>query len=261
MLRRRLLTVLLAAGLLAGACSSNDDAGQVPRTGDPTGQTAPPVGGDVVDPTTAAATRAVVTGSNIDVYDAPDAPEPSSTLSNPWLYEGANGETAPIERIFLVQEQQGDWVKVYTGVEPSFSEGWVRAEDVTLEPVAYQIDVYLSEFRLTVTEAGEPFMETEVAVGTADRPTAGGTYFTMVLLQPPDPDSVYGAYAYGLNGYSDDPTVREQFGGNGQLGLHGTNQPELLGTNVSNGCIRMSNDAITELAGVLPLGTPVYVHA
>ena len=258
--RRALLPVLVAIAVLLGACSS-DETGQVPDTGAPTGQTAPPVGGPKADPATAAATRAVVNGSSIDVYDSPDAAEPSSTLANPWIYEGANGETAPIERVFLVQEQQGDWVKVYTGVEPSFSEGWVRAADVTLQPVEYQVDVYLDQYKLTVTKAGQPFMDTTVALGTADRPTAGGTYYTTVLLQPPNPDGPYGPFAYGLSGYSDDPAVREQFGGNGQLGLHGTNQPDLLGTNVSNGCIRLANEDITELAEVLPLGTPVYVHA
>lgn len=253
--------MLVAAGLLAGACSSNETTDQVPRTGDVTARTVPPVGGTKVDPVTAAGSRAVVLGSSIDVYDSKDATTPASTLDNPWLYQGANGEEAPIERIFLVKEDSGgDRVNVYTGVEPSFSEGWVDRADVKIEPVAYQVDVYLDEFRLTVTESGKPVLETTVAVGTADRPTAGGTYFTTVLLQPPDPDGAYGAYAYGLSGYSDDPAVKAQFGGNGQLGLHGTNQPELLGTNVSNGCIRMSNEAITTLATVLPLGTPVYVH-
>jgi lipoprotein-anchoring transpeptidase ErfK/SrfK len=50
-------------------------------------------------------------------------------------------------------------------------------------------------------------------------------------------------------------------GGPGQLGIHGTNQPQLLGTKVSHGCIRMSNEDITRLAGILPLGVPVEILA
>jgi len=48
-------------------------------------------------------------------------------------------------------------------------------------------------------------------------------------------------------------------GGNGQLGLHGTNDPAALGKNVSKGCIRVSNRVIRKLAGRLPLGTPVVI--
>jgi lipoprotein-anchoring transpeptidase ErfK/SrfK len=50
-------------------------------------------------------------------------------------------------------------------------------------------------------------------------------------------------------------------GGTGVLGLHGTGDPSSLGTDVSNGCIRMSNSGITKLAQVLPIGTPVEIKA
>jgi lipoprotein-anchoring transpeptidase ErfK/SrfK len=60
-----------------------------------------------------------------------------------------------------------------------------------------------------------------------------------------------------LSAYSD---VLYSFGGGpGQIGLHGTNEPSALGTNVSHGCIRISNVAITQLARILPLGTPVQI--
>jgi lipoprotein-anchoring transpeptidase ErfK/SrfK len=70
---------------------------------------------------------------------------------------------------------------------------------------------------------------------------------------------VYGPYAYPLSGYSE---VLFSFGsGDGQMGIHGTNDPSSLGRSVSNGCIRMSNDAITKLARTLPVGVPVEVKA
>jgi hypothetical protein len=43
------------------------------------------------------------------------------------------------------------------------------------------------------------------------------------------------------------------------VGIHGTNEPQGLGTDVSHGCIRIGNDAIVRLAKTLPLGTPVDV--
>ncbi|WP_338052762.1 L,D-transpeptidase [Protofrankia coriariae] len=45
------------------------------------------------------------------------------------------------------------------------------------------------------------------------------------------------------------------------IGIHGTNQPNLLGQDVSHGCIRVSNETITRLARLLPLGTPVEIVA
>ena len=50
-------------------------------------------------------------------------------------------------------------------------------------------------------------------------------------------------------------------GGEGVIGLHGTNAPDLLGTAASHGCVRVENDTITALASMIPLGTPVTVLA
>jgi len=79
------------------------------------------------------------------------------------------------------------------------------------------------------------------------------------LLRPPTPNSVYGTYAYGLSGYSE--VLTEFAGGEGQLGIHGTNDPSSLGTTISSGCIRLHNDDISLLVEQigLPLGVPVEV--
>jgi lipoprotein-anchoring transpeptidase ErfK/SrfK len=53
-------------------------------------------------------------------------------------------------------------------------------------------------------------------------------------------------------------------GGAGQLGLHGTNRPELVGTQVSNGCIRLKNEdiqALVDAVGDTTQGIPVQVYA
>ena len=48
-------------------------------------------------------------------------------------------------------------------------------------------------------------------------------------------------------------------GGPGQIGLHGTDDEASIGQSVSHGCIRLSNADITELAQLLPLGTPLTI--
>jgi lipoprotein-anchoring transpeptidase ErfK/SrfK len=90
-------------------------------------------------------------------------------------------------------------------------------------------------------------------------PTPTGEYYLRVLLQTPDPTSVYGPYAYGLSSHSE--TLDSFAGGDAEVGIHGNNDASVLGKNVTHGCIRMDNDAITMLAKQLPLGTPVSVNA
>jgi lipoprotein-anchoring transpeptidase ErfK/SrfK len=41
--------------------------------------------------------------------------------------------------------------------------------------------------------------------------------------------------------------------------IHGTNEPQSIGRAVSNGCIRMLNDHVTELYDRVTVGTPVLV--
>jgi len=96
-----------------------------------------------------------------------------------------------------------------------------------------------------------------IGIGTGGTPTPGGRWYTTELLQPPSADGPYGTYAFGLSGFTGTekgPTVAF-----GQLGLHGTNDPSTLGRNVSLGCLRVSNEAISALATQLPLGVPVEV--
>ncbi len=41
--------------------------------------------------------------------------------------------------------------------------------------------------------------------------------------------------------------------------IHGTNQPELIGSAISSGCIRMTNEDVIELYDRVKIGTPVVV--
>ncbi len=41
--------------------------------------------------------------------------------------------------------------------------------------------------------------------------------------------------------------------------IHGTNEPETIGTNVSSGCIRMMNEDVIDLYGRVGVGTRVIV--
>ncbi|MDQ3573466.1 MAG: L,D-transpeptidase [Actinomycetota bacterium] len=118
--------------------------------------------------------------------------------------------------------------------------------------------VELGAHRITVHQGADVILRERIGVGTTQAPTPRGLYYIKELLRPPDPTGPYGPYAYGLSGFSN---VFTSFaGGEGVIGIHGTNDPSSLGSDVSHGCIRMSNKGITELANVLPLGVPVEVR-
>jgi lipoprotein-anchoring transpeptidase ErfK/SrfK len=42
--------------------------------------------------------------------------------------------------------------------------------------------------------------------------------------------------------------------------LHGTDKPESIGRSVSHGCVRLRNEDIAQLYGMVAVGTPVYIY-
>ena len=162
--------------------------------------------------------------------------------------------------VFLIDEfDRLEHYRVLLPTRPNGSFGWVNADDVEIDRHNFAIRIELDEFRLTVFEREQNVFETTVGVARDNAPTPAGRYYLTEVIRPLVPDSVYGAFAYGLSGYSE--TFTSFNGGPGQLGIHGTNDPGTLGTNVSSGCIRLHNDDITALVEEIkvPTGVPVEV--
>jgi lipoprotein-anchoring transpeptidase ErfK/SrfK len=202
---------------------------------------------------------AEATVPTVQVFEAPGAPAPLHEFEHPVQHVDGDGNPYEVPLILLVDQQQDDWLNVLLPIRPNGSTGWIRAADVKLTPTTYHITVELGAHMITVYDSETIVLQEPIGVGVGNTPTPGGRYFIRQLLQTPNPDGVYGPYAYGLSGFSE---VLEEFnGGPGDIGIHGTNEPGALGTDVSHGCIRMSNDGITRLAGLLPLGTPVEIVA
>jgi len=250
--------VLLALWLALAACSSGEKPTLV-EDASPDAAPAKTQGAcDDVDPGEHLVAEATTDGP-IAIYDAPRATTPSTSLANPKLIN--DDPNAPVPLVFLVKEAPStddcDWINVYLPVRPNGSTGWVRRDDVKVSKHDYRIEVHLGAFNLKVFEGDEIILDAPIAIARDNTPTPGGLYYTTELIQPPDPDTVYGSYAYGLSGYSE---VLESFnGGPGQLGIHGTNEPDKIGTKVSSGCIRLRNEDIEQLADTLPLGVPVEI--
>jgi lipoprotein-anchoring transpeptidase ErfK/SrfK len=162
------------------------------------------------------------------------------------------------------------WIPVIVPLhKPNYTTGWVQASDVTLTQTSYAIDISLSQHTLVLRNAGQPVLTTKIIIGASKSPTPTGRFFLTdpincnTIAVPGYPlgkcSPVYGAFAIGTSGLSD---VLDSFDGTiPQIALHGTDLPaSQLGTDQSNGCVRMPNDVITQIARLTPLlGTPLTI--
>jgi lipoprotein-anchoring transpeptidase ErfK/SrfK len=196
--------------------------------------------------TAAIGTSATVVAAQVAVYSAPDGAV-TENLTNP------QPSGAPLT--FLVVSAQGAWLQVQLAQRPNGSTGWVKADAVTLHSLIYSLRASTEQNTLSLYKNGVLVKTYPAATGTGGTPTPHGSFYITELLQPTN--SGYGPYAFGLSAFSD---VLSSFGGGpGQIGLHGTDDAASIGHAASHGCIRLANPDITELAGLLPLGTPITI--
>lgn len=181
--------------------------------------------------------------------------EPNSTVTLALLSERTDFGSA---RVLLVEQVIDGWVEVELPIRPNETSGWVRADDVTLEEIDALVEVDLDARTITTWIDGDVVLETSVAIGSPANPTPTGTFFVTDKIETVDAASAYGPYALGLSAHSD--TLTEFAGGDGQIGIHGTNAPDSIGEAVSHGCVRLPNELISVLATTLPLGTPVIIR-
>lgn len=193
---------------------------------------------------------ATAVSPRIRVFEERDASEPFAEFDHP----GPFGTP----RVFLVQRAYPKWVRVLVPMRPNGKEGWIKSRQVELASNPYRLEVDLSDLQLTVFRRDRTVLRNTVAIGTAATPTPTGLFYTTILARPSEPDSPYGKYALGLSGFSEVLTTFA--GGEGQIAIHGTNQPDSIGTPASHGCVRVDNRTINRLAKILPLGTPVRIQ-
>lgn len=127
---------------------------------------------------------------------------------------------------------------------------WSKEESVAL---TFRVVVDVSDNREYIYRSGRLLELYSVSTGSATRYEV--PYYTPLgtwkVISKERSSGVYGPYFLRLaywNGHEFVPT---------SIGLHGTNEPALIGAPASHGCIRHTNKVITRLASLLPLGTIV----
>jgi lipoprotein-anchoring transpeptidase ErfK/SrfK len=251
-LRRRTVPVVL--GLLtlvaAGACGRSPSAAGDTGTAivDPAPTSADHNDGTVAPPPT--------TSLNARIK-APLAvrSEPSASAATITTLKATTPFGSPTT--VLVLDERDGWLQVSLPVRPNGATGWVPRDAVEMRANQLAITVDRGQHHLVLTRDGQVELEAPVADGTSENPTPPGAFYVTDIIETDSAAGAYGPFAFGLSGHSE--TLSEFGGGDGQLGLHGTNDPKSIGTSVSHGCVRVTNDIITRLVKAVPLGTPVTV--
>jgi len=121
-----------------------------------------------------------------------------------------------------------------------------------------RIVVSIPDRVLAVVENGRVVLKFHVSVGAPESPSPAGEYRVINRVTnpvyyhpgeviPAGPDNPVGPRWIGLNlkGY----------------GIHGTNEPRLIGRDVSHGCIRLRNRDVKKLFARVRVGDVVELHA
>ena len=187
----------------------------------------------------------------LTVFDAPNGKlvRPEIALVNPWYF---GGELAVVVTSGAATDP---WVQVSLPGRPNGSTAWIRTIDVTFRTHRFHIAVSIGERRLRAWNADTLLLDEPVVVGRDGTPTPLGRFYINANIPQRNAAGAYGPLILSVSAFSE---VLASFdGGLPEIGIHGTNQPALLGQAQSNGCIRMANDTIVRLAAMVPVGTPV----
>jgi L,D-transpeptidase catalytic domain len=162
-----------------------------------------------------------------------------------------------VQTLSGVVNQNGEyWVRVRLPMLPNGHTGWVPRQ--TLGPyneIWTHLVVDRKLFTATLYRKGRAIFTTRIGVGKPYWPTPAGEFYVRERLTGFS-DPIYGPIAFGTNARSN---VLTDWPGGGFIGIHGTNQPEILPGRVSHGCVRMPNAAVLRLARLMPLGTPITI--
>ncbi|MEX2653937.1 MAG: L,D-transpeptidase family protein [Acidimicrobiia bacterium] len=159
--------------------------------------------------------------------------------------------------VVLIIRDTGDWLEVLLPGRPNGEAGWITTDGITRFEVQRQAVIDLTNRTLQVFHGDQIIFETPVGIGAPSSPTPTGTFFITDAVRITVPTGPWGAYAFGLSARSD--TITEFNGGDGIIGVHGTNRPASIGEAQSLGCVRLPNDVMLELAELLTVGSPVTI--
>lgn len=151
-----------------------------------------------------------------------------------------------------------EWTEVSLPQRPNGTTGWVTASALGPLHVVYGLLV-IDRSRLRATlynRNSHAIWSAPIGIGRPSLPTPAGHFYVLEKLRAIG-GSTYGPFAFATSAYA--PTLTDWPGG-GVVGIHGTDQPQLIPGDPSHGCIRLRNRDITTLWHLLKIGTPIDIR-
>jgi lipoprotein-anchoring transpeptidase ErfK/SrfK len=165
-----------------------------------------------------------------------------------------------VQEILAVARRAGadgePWYRISVPMRPNGTYGWIPASSVTLSPTRSRIVVTVHARTIDVYWNGRHVVHAAVAVGAPGMETPLGHYYVAARFVPYH-DPFLGVFAVETSAYS----RLTEWPGGGVVGIHGTDEPQLLGQAVSHGCVRVANTTAAALRRYAPLGTPIWIRA
>jgi hypothetical protein len=172
-----------------------------------------------------------------------------------WLTEDGQEE---VYLALAAQQVNGhNWLEIRVPKRPNGITGWVPASALDPLQVVYgHLEVNRETLRATLYDRNDqPIWSAPVGVGRPSLPTPAGHFYVREKLRSIG-GPVYGPFALGTSAYA--PSLSEWPGG-GVVGIHGTDQPQLIPGRPSHGCVRMRNSDITQLWRQISIGEPIDI--
>jgi hypothetical protein len=164
--------------------------------------------------------------------------------------------------VYLVLRSRVDrkgrvWIQIRVPMRPNGRKGWVpRSYLHEFRVNRDHLRVNRRTLRATFYRDGRVAWTSPVGIGTPSTPTPAGRFYIRERIPNGGGNSAYGPWALGTSAYA--PGLSGWDGG-GVIGIHGTNQPQLIPGRPSHGCVRVPNAKISRLARLIHVGTPVTI--
>ena len=143
-------------------------------------------------------------------------------------------------------------------VRPNNTFAWVKASDVTVSKTPYSFEISLSRHTLLLWKGTKVVGSFPVAVGKRSTPTPQGYFFINAIVHNAGPD--YGNIIMSTSGFSNVYTTFGPTDGDAAIGIHGTDEENLIGQSVSHGCVRMHTRDATTLSRFAKAGLVVTIQ-
>jgi lipoprotein-anchoring transpeptidase ErfK/SrfK len=234
------LAVTLSATALASAVPAHA------KGGTPSGSQASAAPYDIT-------TRFAIASSEAPVYRQPSTH--SAVLTKLAFYTPDNEALQTYRFVAFRRIGRSQWERIDVPMRPNGQTGWVKRSSLGVARTSHALIVVdIATESLVLYNHGKVEFTAPVGTGAPSTPTPTGHYWIAEAF--PSSDPFYGPWAFGTTDYATDT----DFPDGSIVGIHGTDQPQLIPGDPSHGCIRLKDEDILKLKPLVGIGTPIWIE-